>query len=104
MKRRGFLMLATGTLLLPRPARAQPAKRRRIAFLATGSPAQVDPNIGSFRQGLRALGYGDENIAIEIRYADGKAERLPDLAAELVHLTPEVIVTGTTPAALAAKQ
>ncbi len=98
------ILAAAGTLLLPRAAGAQTAKRRRrIAFLASGSPAQADPNIATFRQGLRALGYGDADIAIEIRYADGKAERLPDLAAELVHLAPEVIVTGATPAAQAAK-
>jgi putative tryptophan/tyrosine transport system substrate-binding protein len=88
---------------VPRAARAQTAKRHRIAFLANGSPAQADPNIATFRQGLRALGYGEEDITIEIRYADGKAERLPGVAAELVHLTPEVIVTGATPSAQAAK-
>ncbi len=104
MQRRGFLMLAAGSLLLPRTAGAQQAKRRRIAFLALGSPSQAEPNIGTFRQGLRALGYGDEDIAIEIRYADGKAERLSDLAAELVHLAPEVIIAGSTPTAQAAKQ
>jgi len=101
---RRLVLLAAATLLLPHAARAQQAKRRRIAFLATGSPAQADPNIGTFQQGLRALGYGDEDIAIEIRYADAKAERLPVLAAELVHLAPEVIVTGSAPAAQAAKQ
>src|SRR5947207_2603236 len=93
-----------GGIVAASPARAQQTKRRMIAFLATGSPAQVDPNIASFRQGLLALGYGDEDIAIEIRYADAKVERLPNLAAELVHLAPEVIVTGTTRAAQAAKQ
>jgi putative tryptophan/tyrosine transport system substrate-binding protein len=103
MNRRGFLLLGPGALL-PRAARAQMTKRRRIAFLAVGSPVQVDPYIGRFRQELRALGYGNEEIAIEIRYADAKAERLSDLAAELVHLAPEIIVTGTTPAAQAAKQ
>jgi len=81
MTRRGFLLLAAGALLLPRDVRAQQATRRRIAFLATGSPAQADPNIGTFRQGLCALGYGDEGIAIEIGYADGKVERLPDTGA-----------------------
>jgi putative ABC transport system substrate-binding protein len=101
---RRLFLAGIGTLLLPRAARADPGKRRRIAFLAVGSPVDVDPYIGSFRQELRALGYGNEEIAIEIRHADGKAERLADLAAELVHLAPEVIVTGTTPAAQAAKQ
>ncbi len=99
-----MFLLGGAAVAMPRATGAQEVRRRRIAFLATGSPAQADPNIGTFRQGLRALGYGDEDIAIEIRYADGKAERLPDLAAELVHLAPEVIVTGATPSAQAAKQ
>jgi len=98
------VLAAAGALLLPGIARAQQAKRRRVAYLATGSPAQADPNIGTFRQGLRGLGYGDEDIGIEIRYADAKVERLPNLAAELVHLAPEVIVTASTAAAQAAKQ
>ena len=98
------VLAAAGALLLPRAARAQTAKRRRIAFLATGSPPAADPNLGAFRQGLRALGYGDEDIEIEIRYADGHLERLPDLAAELVRLAPEVIVAAAPPAVQAAKQ
>ena len=53
---------------------------------------------------MRELGYRDNDVEIEERYAEGYFERLADLAAELVHLAPEVIVTGTTPAAQAAKQ
>ena len=64
----------------------------------------MEPTFGAFRQGLRALGYGDEDIAIENRYADGHLERLPDLAAELVHLAPEVIVATAPAAVRAAKQ
>ena len=96
---------AAGALLLPHAARAQPAKRRRIAYLATGSVAssQSQSSFGAFRQGLRALGYGDDDIAIEIRYPDGHLERLPDLAAELVRFAPEVIV-AEGPAVQAAKQ
>ncbi len=98
------LILATaGTLLLPRAARAQPAKRRRIAVLAVGSRAFA-PYLGTFREGMRALGYGDEDVAIEERYADGRVERLADLAAELVRLAPEVIVAVAPPVIQAAKQ
>jgi putative ABC transport system substrate-binding protein len=99
------VLAAAGTLLLPIAARAQTAKRRRIAYLASGSPAAAEPFLEVFRQALRALGYRDDgDIEIEIRGADGQVERLPDLARELVHLGPEVIVTATPQAAYAAKQ
>lgn len=97
-------VLAAGMLLLPRAARAQTAKRRRIAYLATASRSLVEPYLEAVRQGLRALGYRDEDIEIETRYADGQAERLPGLAAELVRLAPEVIVAGTPQSIYAAKQ
>jgi putative tryptophan/tyrosine transport system substrate-binding protein len=98
------VLAAAGTLLLPRAARAQATKRRRIAYLALGSRASSAPRLGAFREGLRALGYGDDDIAIEIRYADGHAERLPDLAAELARLAPEIIVAEASPAITAARQ
>jgi len=102
---RRLILAAAGPLLLPRAARAQPAKRRRIAYLATGSPATADPLLEVFRQGLRSLGYGDDgDIEIEIRGADGQVERLPALAAELVRLAPDVIVIATPQAVFAAKQ
>ena len=83
---------------------AQPARLHRIAFLDARSRPLMEATFGAFRQELRALGYGDDGIAIEERYADGQMQRLPDLAADLVHLAPEVIV-GTGPAAVdAAKQ
>ncbi|HEY8871729.1 MAG TPA: ABC transporter substrate binding protein, partial [Stellaceae bacterium] len=101
---RRLVLAAAGALLLPRAARSQMAKRRRIAYLATPSRAVAGPLLGAFRQELRALGYGDEDIAIEIRYADGQEERLPDLAAELVHLAPAVIVETNAAAVHAARQ
>jgi putative tryptophan/tyrosine transport system substrate-binding protein len=101
---RRFVLAAAAMLLPPRAAGAQMAKRRRIAFLLPGSQESSKPYFGPFQQGLRALGYGDEDIAIESRYADGHLERLPDLAAELVHLAPEVIVTGSIPAVQALKR
>jgi ABC-type uncharacterized transport system substrate-binding protein len=86
----------------------QPVKVPRIAYLHPGSAATASAaRMEAFRQGLRELGYVEgKNIAIEYRYADGKteAERLPDLAAELVRLKVEVIVTSGTPSVLAIKK
>jgi len=73
----------------------QPAKVPRIGFLSSLSPAAVSARMDAFRQGLRELGYVEgKNIVIESRWAEGKTERLPELAAELVRLKVDVIVTG----------
>jgi putative ABC transport system substrate-binding protein len=73
----------------------QPAKIPRIGFLSSLSPAVVSDRMEAFRQGLRELGYAEgKNIVIEYRYAEGKTERLPELAAELVRLKVDVIITG----------
>jgi len=73
----------------------QPAKVARIGFLSSLSPAAVSARMDAFRQGLRELGYVEgKNIVIESRWAEGKTERLPELAAELVRLKVDVIVTG----------
>jgi putative tryptophan/tyrosine transport system substrate-binding protein len=73
----------------------QPAKVPRIGFLSSLSPAAVSGRMDVFRQGLRELGYVEgKNIVIESRWAEGKTERLPELAAELVRLKVDVIVTG----------
>ena len=106
MNRRTFLCgLTLGTLTLPLAAEAQQAgKVPRIGFLYYGSPGP-SPELDAFRQGLRELGYIEgQNIAIEYRYASGRVERLPELAAELVRLKLDVIVTPGTPASVAAKQ
>jgi ABC-type uncharacterized transport system substrate-binding protein len=78
------------------PAQAQqPAKLPRIGFLSSLSPAAVSARMDAFRQGLRQLGYVEgKNIVIESRWAEGKTERVPGLAAELVRLKVDVIVTG----------
>ena len=77
--------------------RAQPRKIPRLAILLFNSP-QIDP-IGPLLEGLQGLGYVDgKSIAIEYRYAEGKVERLPDLASELVQLKPDVIwLSGWAP-------
>src|ERR1700693_69226 len=87
----GALLLA---LSVPIEAQ-QPKKVPRIGFLSSLSPAVVSDRMEAFRQGLRELGYVEgKNIVIEWRYAEGKTERLPDIAAELVRLNVDVIVTG----------
>jgi putative ABC transport system substrate-binding protein len=83
----------------------QPAKMPRIGFLGAASASALVGRLDAFRQGLRELGHVErKNIAIEYRYADGKAERLPDLAAELVGLNVDVILTYQTPSVLAIKK
>jgi putative ABC transport system substrate-binding protein len=85
-------------------AEAQQPKVPRIGFLSAGSASTYSPRNEAFRQGLRDLGYAEgKNITIEYRFAEGKLERLPDLAAELVRLKVDVIVTWGTPQLLAAK-
>jgi putative ABC transport system substrate-binding protein len=82
----------------------QPKKVPRIGFLSANSPAS-SVRIETFRQGLRDLGYVEgQNIVIEQRYAEGKLDRLPGLAAELVRLKVDVIFAVTTPAVQAAKK
>ncbi len=87
-------------------AEAQQAKKvPRIGFLAAASPAALSARLDAFRQGLRELGYVEgKNIVIEWRYAEGKLDRLPVLAAELVRLKVEVIVTGGSTSTRPAKE
>ena len=82
----------------------QPTKIPRIGFLSTTSASSIAPNLEAFRQGLRESGYIEgKNIIIEYRWAEGKIERVPDLAAELVRLRVDVIVAGGSPGIRAAK-
>jgi putative ABC transport system substrate-binding protein len=105
MDRRTFVAGTLALLAVPLHAEAQPAaKIPRIGFLGPGPIADWSDDREAFRQGLRALGYIEgQNISIEWRFTNVGYERLPDLAAELVQLNPDVIVTVTTPAAKAAK-
>jgi putative ABC transport system substrate-binding protein len=83
----------------------QPARIHRIGILIPTSASFLSARVEALRQGLRALGYVEgKNILIEDRYAEGKGERLPDLAAELVQLKVDVIVTSSPSATLAAKK
>jgi putative tryptophan/tyrosine transport system substrate-binding protein len=102
MKRREFMTLLGGAAAWPAAARAQQSGRvPRIGYLA---PAGLLPRDEAFRQRLQELGYVEgKNIVIENRLAEGKFERLPALAEELVRLEVDVIVTVVTQASLAAK-
>jgi putative ABC transport system substrate-binding protein len=83
----------------------QPTKILRIGYLSSDSPSTIAVRIEAFRQGLREFGYVDgKNILIEWRFAQGKADRLRGLAAELVRLNVDVIVTSGPAATRAAKE
>jgi putative tryptophan/tyrosine transport system substrate-binding protein len=94
---KSFLILLLTTFLLTTalPAEAQqPKKVPRIGILHGASASSVAARTEVFREGLRELGYVEgKNIVIEWRYAEGKADRLPGLAAELVGLKVDIIVT-----------
>ncbi len=100
-----IVTLAVGFLSAPLAAEAQqPGKVYRIGILETVPAAQNAANLDALRKGLRDLGYVEgRNLVIEYRSADGRAERFPDLASELVRLKVDLIVTRGTPAAKAAK-
>jgi putative ABC transport system substrate-binding protein len=84
----------------------QPAKVPRIGYLQPAAPQNnSSPFLEDFRQGLRDLGYIEgKNVQLEIRWGEGKLERLPVLAAELVGLKVDVIVAVSSPSVMAAKQ
>ena len=83
----------------------QSGKLPRIGLLFTGESSPPSPNVEAFRQGLRDLGYVEgKNILLEYRYAEGKLDRLPDLAEGLVRLPVDVIVTALSPGIHAAKR
>jgi putative tryptophan/tyrosine transport system substrate-binding protein len=106
MRRREFIAGVT-LPLLSRATWAQPKKIAQIGFLATGSLQLREgrETLDAFRQGLVELGYVEgQGIAIEFRGADGKIDRFPALAKELVHLHVNVLVATNSLAARAAKQ
>jgi putative ABC transport system substrate-binding protein len=108
--RRDFLIAGCAglsVLAMPIAAFAQrpSAKLHRIGFLGPTSSAAMASRLEALRAGLRDLGYvEDKNLVIEFRWADGNYDRLPALAAELVRLKVDVIVTHSVPGARAAKQ
>jgi putative ABC transport system substrate-binding protein len=107
LRRREFITLLGGTAVAwPLTVRAQPSgKTYRIGFLGPTSYAERKRDVDALRSGLRQLGYEEgRNIVIHYRWAEGRYDRLAELAAELVKLNVDVIVTASTPGALAAKQ
>jgi len=99
-------LVALILLALCTPAEAQQSKKiPRIGLLAAVSPSVISARIEAFRQGLRELGYVEgKNIVIEWRYAEGKPDRLRELAAELVRLKVDVIVSWGPPVTRSAKE
>jgi putative ABC transport system substrate-binding protein len=109
MERRKFIeVIAGGLLAAPIAVEAQQGKVYWIGALSQGSPDSGSSALAarrSFLQRLRELGWiVGQNLAVEPRYAEGKLDRLPDLAAELVQLKVSVLLAFGTPAALAAKR
>jgi len=102
------MCLALGVLILAVCIDAgaqQPQKIHRIGVFGATSPATIAARLDAFRQGLRELGYAEgKNIVIEYRYADGKLDRVSSLAAEMVRLNVEVILTGGSAATRPARE
>jgi putative tryptophan/tyrosine transport system substrate-binding protein len=106
MRRREFIAGLGGAAVWPVAARAQqPIKRATIGLLGSGTATSQKEWTAALVQRLRELGWTDgENVTIEYRWAEGRTERLPGLADELVRLRVDVIVTHNTPPTLAAKK
>jgi putative ABC transport system substrate-binding protein len=105
MRRREFIGSLIGTAVAwPLAVRAQQSAMPVIGYLNGASAASSRYNVRAFHQGLRETGYVEgQNVAIEYRWAESQYDRLPAMAVDLVRRRVNVIATGTTPAALAAK-
>jgi ABC-type uncharacterized transport system substrate-binding protein len=105
MRRRAFIALIGGAAAWPSAARAQRSGRvYRIGVLETAPAASNAANFDALRNGLRELGYVEgQNLVLDYRSVDGRPERFPQLAAELLRLNVDLIVTRGTPAVMAVK-
>jgi putative ABC transport system substrate-binding protein len=104
MKRRDLLLLATGAAITRNPAAAE-TDTPRIGFVQVGSRQEGQGLLDAFRENLAALGWSDgSNIAVVGRWAEERAEQLPGIVKELIGSGVAVLITGGTPATLAAKR
>ena len=104
MRRREFLTLLGATAVLPMRARAQQSAKPIIGYLSTLSEMQAAPLLAAFRRGLKEAGFTENaNVMIDYRWAEGRYERLPPMAGELVRRRVSLILAQAPPAALAAK-
>jgi ABC-type uncharacterized transport system substrate-binding protein len=109
MKRRDFLVLLGGTtaasVAWPLATGAQTPAIPRIGYLASSGPSMTGRLVAALRQGLSDLGYIDgQTIALEVRQAEGRNERMPELAAELIGLKVDVLLAASSPGVQAAKK
>ena len=110
MQRREFIVLlgsaTAAAAVRPLAAHAQtPSKIPRVGYIAASNAIATQNIVMAFRQGLKELGYREgQTIILDVRYAEGQSERIPELAAELVSLKMDLLVAGNSVAALAAKK
>jgi putative ABC transport system substrate-binding protein len=106
VRRREFITFLAGAGVWPLATRAQaPPKFPRVGYVGAASRTAMSHAFEAFRQGLKELGYVEgQTIALEVRWAEGRMERIPELVAELVGLKIDVLVTPVSQSALAAKK